>query len=387
MAVSSSASLSSKDFSKAATTGFNLTTKTEADFGTNASMAGCEMFNVSKDSIQSAAQADMILCYVKYIASQQGVFGANVDIYDGNWHVFDMNLGGGGGEGTPKKIKMRIQKTGDSITGFAMHMCKDNGNGGVAQNEYVNQEITGSTFHMTAKGNYADNAWSGSHYVYVDGSLNSSGAYTRKAITVKNKGTGSGQEMGQNFTSSNWSEGLFTQVPGQFSYKGYQRGSFTMGQNSNEYSRRAYGAGEMLGDTNTAITNLAIGDGAVHAVMTNEFSWNGFTDSFTNANDQPFYAWSGDDMSVVSPATSSSFYTIVETEELPQLTNSANDVVIAFEGSEDWDCADTAEGTIEGITEAAMGDACSEYASVNGGGRWIDCYRKIQMDDEQQKQQ
>ena len=150
-----------KNVNKAATVGLGITTVTQSDFDANSSMGGCEMFNLVKEGVASAAQADQILCYVASMNAQESFAdlvdseGSAINIYDGAWHIFNLNITGEEeeeGGGAPSRVKMKIVKDADgSIVDFTMFMCAET-EAGLAQNEYTKQVIDGTSLVMRAIG-------------------------------------------------------------------------------------------------------------------------------------------------------------------------------------------------------------------------------------------
>lgn len=366
---SSSASIS-KDESKAATTGLNLLSATTASFSQTDSMAACNAANVLKDSITSASQADMILCFVQNMNAQFGsltdpITGGAIDIYDGSWHIFNMNIVGGAGQ-TPDKVKMRIVKdAAGSITSFTMFMCQTSGNTSV-QNEYTSQTISGASFTMAAKGNFADVMWTGSHEVSVTGTLNASRVFTQKAITVRNTGGGTGD-----VTNTNWQESTLTQTPGSFLVSGYQSGTYSDQTNTGTYQEATYGTGEILGDTSATITNLAMGDGAVNVDARYTYSNAQGSGEYDPA--ATVYAWLGDTLAAVDPASGSSFYTAASAGTIP---TPASSVSISFTADQTWDCSDDVVAAVDlpQVNESDMQAACSQYSQDHN---LINCYEAI----------
>lgn len=375
MATASASISASKDVYKAATTGTNLLTASNSSFQSTDSMAACQVTNVVKSAIISAAQADQILCYVQamngaFAAATDG--GSAINVYDGQYHIFNLNIAGGGeGDGGPDKIKVKIVKNAaGSITSFEMFMCKLV-NSVETQNEYTSQALNGTSFEMHARGNFASADWSGSHQVDVTGTLNASGAYTQKTITMKNSGTSAA-------SNSNWQEATLTQTPGAFTLSGYQKGTYSSGSDSGTYQEAAYGTGELLGDTSTDITLLALGDGAVKA----EAAYTWVNSQFGSGNDTrsaDIFAWLGDTMAALTPATGSSFYSATSAGTVPTPASSVN---VTFEASQTWDCSDDVATavTLPEVQSAAMDAACSQYGQHDG---YINCYDVIGRQEQQ----
>lgn len=371
MASSASASVS-KDVLKEASTGMALASTDSDFFSANSSMGACEMFNLVKDGIASAAQADMILCFVSYIneaALFDGLTDVNgdaIDIYDGAYHIFNLNIDGD--EEAPDRVKMKLVKNDEgAITSFEMFMCRES-EGTLVQNEYASQTLDGASLTMNALGMHADQEGQGWHSVDVVGSLDADGLFLSKEITVANVG-----EWGGN---PNWQEGVLVQEPGSFTFSGYRAGSYSDGDNSGSYQDAAYGEGEMLGDSSTTITDLAMGDGAVQF-----YSLGTYVDSvYGEGTYGPFdetVAWLGDNGQPVEPPSDSAFYAAASEGTLPDIVAEA--ITISFLSDEQWDCSDDVSvGIVElpSVSADLMNAACSEYIFSHD---WVNCYDVIEQ--------
>lgn len=363
------------DVEKAAVTGLNFVTTSSASFGETSSMGACETFNVAKDAVSSAAQADQTLCYVKQMndsfAGLTDASGNPVDVYDGEWHILNLDLVGAD-DGAPEKIKMRIVKDdAGNISSFQMFMC-NRISGELSQTEYVDQTLSGTSFAMSGKGHYADAMWSGSHEVDVTGTLNSSGAFTNRVISVRNTG---GEVSGSNV---NWQESTFTQAPGDFVLSGYRYGMYTDWNGGQGTSQEAtYGVGEMLGDTSTSVADLALGDGAVNVDTYYTWTKNSMWPDDPGYDDRPAEpnAWLGDGAIIVDPVTDSPFYGEAVAGTLPAVVTSQ--ISIEFTAAETWDCSDdvSAAVTMPAVEESTIKAACDKF---NMGNNWINCYQLIQ---------
>jgi hypothetical protein len=326
----------------------------------------CETFNVARDAIVSAAQADTILCYVQNMSSLISDITDNdghpIDVYDGEWHIFNLNITGAG-DGSPDKVKMQIIREGENITSFKMFMCVRDGEG-LIQNEYTEQLLDGDGLSMTAKGRYRDE-WAGTHEVNVTGEFDDDGAYTQKTIETKN----SGSEIG-NEENTNWQEVTFTQTPGEFTVSGYQRGNHTDQGGSGTYQQAAYGVGQMLGDASPVIANLAMGNGAVN--VDSAYTWDN-DEHGQGGEDFPseVFAWLGDTLASVDPASDSSYYDDASEGTVP---TPADSVSFAFTTAQTWDCSDDVAVAVDlpAVSEETMNAACSQYGAMKHS--WINCY-------------
>lgn len=377
MASSASASVV-KGLSKAAMVGLPVISTDNSSFNANSSMGACEIFNLVKEGVSSAAQADMIMCYVKTmnegyafdnVVDEDGNL-ASPDIYDGQWHIFNLNIesneeeGGGG----PDRVKMRIVKDADtgSITEFVMFMCAE-AQEGLVQNEYTRQVIDGTSLSMRAVGNHQDQYWTGSHAVSVSGTLDASGAFLEKVVTIDNAGSSDMDASSEH--------GVLTQEPGVFSFVGYRQGTWTDPQSGTGTHQDAiYGVGEMLGDTSDSIVNLAMGDGAVSYDSLGTYEpLVGEAGNYTHSGIE---AWLGDTTEPVLPPEDSEFYEAASAGELPEIV----DVAISFAADETWDCTDDVGAGIltfvEATSQVAMDAACSGLVFDH---QWINCWEIIEQ--------
>ncbi|MFH1831002.1 MAG: hypothetical protein ABH871_09550 [Pseudomonadota bacterium] len=363
------------DVSKAATTGMNLATTTADFFSADSSRGACEVFNLVKEGISSAAQADMILCFTSYMNSQdsfQGLTDANgsaIDIYDGEWHIFNLSIESD--NGAPDRVKMRISKNdAGSITSFEMFMCSLVNNT-LVQNEYTGQTISGASLSMRGLGQFTDANGSGWHSVDVTGTLNADGYFTEKVIAVRNKGNWGGG-MG-------WEEGTLTQTPGSFHFSGYRAGSWNENGDSGTHQEAGYSLGEMLGDTSTNIAQLAMGDGAVK--YSSQGTYNNEYGQGTYGPDTGVDAWLGDTGLPVDPVTDSLFYNTASDGDLP--TVQTTEIAFAFAANETWDCTDDVGVGIVDLpasSQANMDAACSAYMFNHN---WINCWEIIEQQQPQ----
>lgn len=345
-----------KALSKDATTGILMRTLGEAGntFGPGQSMPACEGANHLREVLNGAAQADMILCYVQNIVADDTT-GQLSTIYDGSYHTFGLTITGDEQGQTPDHVKMKIVKTGDNITEFEMFACNSG-----AQMEYLHQTISGSAFAMTSKGNYQNAGGSGWHQVDVSGTLNSSGYYTAKEISQKNSGTwGAGEH---------WNEATVNQYADSIAYDGYDTGHFTSDGFTGSFTNRVYAQAQLI-DPNTSASNtsydiglIAMGDGAAHSIMANEW-----------AEGQVWQAdetegWLGD---TKMQDDTVSWYADV-TGVTPSEAGAAP--TIAFAGDEIYGCDGTEEVAVAG-DQTAMDAACQRFQL---GWDWINCYALIQ---------
>jgi len=334
-----------------ATTGMVIGTTDSSFFSSSSSPAACETFNLFREAVTSASQADMIICFVGYmndyfssgVTDEDGNPVSDIDIYDGEYHIFNLTITGDAG--APGRVKMKLTKNaaGESIESFEMFMCALDGED-LVQNEYVSQTISDSNeLTMTARGQSQDTDGSGWHAVVAGGMLDDSGAYLSKTIQITHSG-----EWGDYGPS--WGTGTLVQAGSGFSFSGYRANLYNEEVNYDA----AYSGGEVLNATSSSPLLMALGDGAAN----HESSWDiGGIDS-----------WDGDTGLSVEI---NDFTTAASTEEVPTVSETQES--IAFEPAQGWDCSDDVSVGILTMPEVQFSDmmtACSDYSMEHS---WIDC--------------
>jgi len=358
---SGSYSFEEKSLFKSAATGMPLGELAESSFTAASSMAACETGNKLKQLVSDAAQGDMILCFIQAIAAANG-FDA-LDLYDGSFHTFTLDSGGQDDD-MPTLVKMRINKTGDSITLFEMFACN-----GTTQMNYLNQAISGNTFTMNDKGTYADtsedgmSAFTGAYQTDVTGTLNSAGRFTAKTVVSQNNGT-------ETFEASDYthqSKVTMEQGSDTFTLYGFDTGTYPGEGVTGSYTNRGYGISQLIegnvDSTTYDIGLLAMGDGALQYNLTSVYAA-GDNGTWT---DEGTTSWDGDTLF----DTDSNDYTAGATAgTAPEV----EDISISFAGDEVYTCDDTPDATVTVDPEAIMA-ACSAYSL---GHTWINCYDIIE---------
>lgn len=352
-------SLSARSVSK-----LNLGDYDEFDFS-GSSRAACEAGNVLKEAVSAAAQGDLILCYVQNIAQQNidsgNLADNNVDIYDGEFHVFTLAFDESeedDGQG-PSKVRMKITKDADgNISDFVMQACSTD-----SQSEYLHQAISGTDFTMTSKGLYDGGGGStGTHQVSVTGTLNSSGQFTGKTISIS-----SSYSAGDGGAGS--SEGTVTQDATTFTFSGSQAGEWGNGT----YENRLYFE-SAVDDTNTDLDSydiglLGYGAGAVQGAFEGTYDGNddGDTDdeNETYTDDGFAEAWDAD----MTQEESNDFSAGVAAATLPE---AVGEVSLSFDGDEAY--ADCAADDAEVELTVDMAGLDTECSALTLGHEWTDCH-------------
>ncbi len=336
-----------------ALTGLNLRNTDSTDFSADDSVAACEMLNQTKQAISAAADGDNILCYIKQADT------GGVDIYDGQYHTFDIALTTDEEEGGPDHIKMKVVKTGNNVTGFEMFACREG-----QQFFYLNQTITGSDFSMTSK-----ETSHGGASTNVTGTLDAEGRFTgTKTINVVNIYEGEGENSGSGYGNL-----TFLQSDDGIEASGYQVGEYEGGGCSGSYSNRILASAQLIDDNAPDadiydIGLLALGDGGVRVGFSGEGSCEGQGDfDYSDTGDE---GWNGD--TLASEETNDYLDNI--TDELPSV---GSEPTIAFSGSEVYNCGDTATGTLT-LDQEQLSTACANYELSHN---WINCYDITNSDD------
>ena len=338
-----------------ATTGLNMYNASNASFNGSSSRGMCELLNYTKDIVDRAAQSDRVLCYVQNVmtSSANTAALAGINVYDGSPHVFSLNFG----DGSVNKIKMRITKTGDSISDFKMFNCF--GGTGTTQTEYQSQTIgTDGSIAMTAKsiGGQSTQTWKGE--VKVTGALNSDLKFTSKEMVGKSINADS---------STSWSGSskvTMDQYADHMKFVGFQTGTNGTFSSTSEI----FALYELL-DKNTvgsaySLQNLAMGDGSLKAHLV--YTGGGSQDTTIEE------AWNGDTKQSYTAATSGPYYSAVHAGTV----GATESVSIAFAGEEVWDCSGTAEATLV-VNQTELDNACAGYGLRKNGDSWINCYTAI----------
>lgn len=376
-ASSNISALSSKATVTPSAVGMNMRDVDESFFTTESSTAACEMYNMTKNAIQNAAQGDKILCYVKQIftaAIAAGVTDRNgnpIDIYDGLPHVFALDFTGAqvgnenisaseseGEHGGPDHVKFTINKPADVIIGFEMHACNSG-----TQNEYLSQTINGDSFRMTSKNFNSDGGNEFASDTEVTGTLNESGHFVgSKNIAMNFTGTMSDE-------TSQFGVYNFVQGTDSATMTGYMNGTFNDAEHdvSGSFTNQLVGSMGML-DPNVDgaeydIGLLALADGAVHV------AWSGSAGEQTHT-DERTEGWNGD-TGAIDADIAAAYITEVENSTLPV----EDAPTIAFGDGETYDCGDIVDAT---IVIADIDVDVTECSNLELSHEWINCWQIVQ---------
>ncbi|HBF13996.1 MAG TPA: hypothetical protein DDW49_11520 [Deltaproteobacteria bacterium] len=357
------------------TTGMPLGTIDSDDFDSDSSQAACEAFNMSKTAISEAARGDLILCYITTtfdaFANTEGI-----DIYDGEYHVFDLDFAGssfdeGEDAGGPSKIKFKVVKdSSGAVTNFEMFACGDSGDEN-EQSMYISQTISGTTFAMEALNIGSQGSQTYRDSIEVSGTLvdgefvdELNGVATPKVIHMQH--VFADEENGSDF----YGDITFNQSSDSATITGFMSGAGSHDGESCSFTNNLY-ATLGLNDTNSgddySIGLLEVGDGAAK---------NGYVSQCGEGDENTgtaLEAWDGTTATEVDP-TESDYYTEANAATLGE---DAEEPTIAFAGDQTVDCEnEEVEATVvfADIEEGGI-DIAGTCSNLELGHNHIECYQ------------
>jgi len=345
----------------AATTG--LTFWGTPTFAHGDSRAMCEMFNLSRDSLNKAAAGDKTLCYMQTTvlsdANKGTMTSSGLDMYDGKDHILTLSFVSGSPNGSlnlAPKMKFKIVKDGDKIKEFKMFMCMGGSTATPTQTEYLHQIIEGENVTIVSKNSEVDpmgGTWKGNFE--ATGKINGEGQFTEKEITAHTDWT-------KDTSNYNYQNVTFNQYADRLKLVGGQVGKCgSCGSGASEYVNNMYAEMQLLNGTNTDIHQLAIGDGSA------KYSFSMGMSGTSNES------WLGNTKKAVTPWTSGDYYSAVNAGALPA-ANAAGISGTGFAADEIWDCSGTSEATMI-VDQDAIEASCSNVMLVpDNGNNWIDCW-------------
>lgn len=355
-------------------TGFPLGSVTEADFGETSSLAACEMFNMTKTSINEAAQGDLIQCYVT--STFEAATPDTIDIYDGEYHHFDLVFPEGEDDGGPDHVKFKIGKDADgNINLFEMFSCQ-----GGSQDMYLIQEIDGTDFSMTFKMSGSEGAHSFADTATVTGTLNADGEFVDEVDGVASPKEIHMQHSGSSTSGDDfWGDMTFYQYSDHGTLTGTMGGTHIWtdpisGVSSSCSSSILTSSYVVLNDGNPEgepyeIGLLEMGDGAASVSDT------GSCDDGGSWEHSVIEAWSeaGAIGQALSDPTSSAYYAEVSDAVL----TAASEPTISF-GDDTYDCGTAAEATINfGELASAGSNPMESCARLEMSHNHINCWQLI----------
>ena len=363
-----------------ATTGMSLGQTTSSDFNSNSSLAACMAVNMTKESIRAAGNGTTVQCYIQKTfeaIDENQIDGlSDIDIYDGEPHIFALNfpeVEGCEDCGGPEKIRMVIEKNSDGvITSFLMQACQDG-----AQNQFVQQTINPSTgaFEMLSKDAFDDRYGSGSVETTVDGFVNGSGNFEGTKTITQLQDTNWKDDDG-NIGGTNEGSITLVQTATGGTLSGFMTGSDTFQNVTFTYTDSIFSVFEFI-DGNTGSTfspaNLAIGDGATQVVLSGSSTdCNSEDEDFCNWNDSFTESWDGDTTLLVE---SNDFTDNASAGTVPTSTS----VTIGdYSGNQVFDCNSEVEGTVNFTELIQLSGAADQDEFFNGceqlNHEWINCW-------------
>lgn len=354
-----SSSSSSSMSSLAASTGLALKNWEDSTKWTSSeSRAMCETGLVVKDAIKEAMNPDKILCYIGSV-SKAGKFSGTLKT-DGTYNYFKLTNMPGLGSFEPK-IKVKIVKTGSSITQFEMFSCFSGTNASPVQTEYINQSISQGSASITTiyAGSESGNTYGSK--TSVTGTVDANYNWLTKSLTIDRAWDGTANGYGSNGQSVE-----ISQEADYLTISGYNKGTFQRDMFDNAF----YTAIQLLNASTPK--NLALGDGSAKYNFSYKYDsdddgdWadesggNVFTDSGTAS-------WNGDTRQNIGTASDGDYYSLVNSESAPAV-GSIPTVTFDSSSNQDWDCAAPSG---ESFAEADLAD--SETASTTLGTLMAAC--------------
>lgn len=348
-----------------AETGLILQNISSDDFSQSSSLALCNSANMLRSALNEAVQGDVILCYIQAMAAQDGFTAqvGDIDIYDGEPHIFNMDFSEEGGGGA---FRVKIQITKDSagtITAFNMWACDGASQDSLAQSEYLSQAIDGASWTMNSTFSFEDENGSGSHEMNAEGTLNTSGEFTAKTITSSYTGNwGDGTNYGTTIVEQGADTATITSS---------DTGTYTWSNGGNsseqEYGNQVFAEMALL-DTELMAT-FAVGHGAAKGINSGTYGQlQGDTVVSVDYDETFTQGWNGDTTAVDEDST---FLDAVTDATLP---DEATEPTITFSGDEVYDCSGTGAVNLT-VDGTAIDAACSDLTL---GWNWVSCYDIIQ---------
>lgn len=267
----------------------------------NGSYGACDMVNQARGGLMVAAQADMILCMM------QQVFADNDDIYDGEYHAFGIQAQTE--EDSPDHVKMKITRTGETITAFEMFACIEG-----EQVFYMNEAIDSSDFTLSMKGFFETGEGTS---VDLEGSVAGTLDADGNFIDEKTIGLNYINDFGGG--DGNFSQDNFIQTDDSLTYSGYSRNT---GENTG--AEALFSVVSLTDNDSEALGDWALGAGAAKIISDNN------TDGALVTE-----AW--DEDGNIDPAGDTDSLA----EDPPETPTEAP--TIAFTGSEVYNCGDEEE--------------------------------------------
>lgn len=367
----------------ASSTGIPFATTGSDAMTSDMSMAMCQMFNATKTAIFEAMKGDLIQCYIttsfEQIANEE-----NIDLYDGQYHIFALNFEGSsfeenndeeeGGSSGPDRIRVKFTKdSSGNITDFEMFACA-----GGEQDNYIRQTFSGSDFTMISEDSGTQGTEEFTNVVNVSATLNSSGAFvdevngtaTPKVISMEHSYSNS------EYNSDFWGNMTFRQFADYGTMSATFSGSNSWDDSTCTFEDVIFGS-VGLSDVDPENNFGEMGDGAVKGISSgsctggqNADTWE---DTFTEA-------WLGSTGFALDDSTASDYYDDVSDETL-----TAADEPDTFAYTDEWDCSGTPEATVVFANlDVDVAEACSD---LEGNHNHIECWQLIGSEQQEEQQQ
>jgi len=322
------------------------------------------MGRVIQEALREGGQADQTACYIG-AAQKNGIMKGIVE--DGSYNYFTLPGAGGGGGGVTPKIKFKISKNGSNISRFEMFGCFNIG----TQDQYVSKDLSDtSNVKIVTVHTHADGTNTFGGRTTVAGAINSSAAWTSKAITTNTFGEMPGP--------SSWaSSGTVTQYSDRFQISANQTGTYVGGGSSDSFSNQIFAV--VQGLNMDKLSTIAIGDGSAAAAFNFTRTGTG-AGSFNQAAST--FSWNGDTVANITASTGN-YYSSVNGKTLPTVPTLATVKAAAtYQTGETWDCTAPSGTSFSAVdmtapSAAIQADftACdTQFGFGQNTNGWVDCH-------------
>ncbi len=295
------------------------------DFSDGGSYGSCEMVNRMRGAIGQAGQGAMIMCFM------QQMFADNTDIYDGEYHAFDLDFADAESDtGAPDHIKIKVERDGDAITSFEMFACQSG-----TQNFYFNGTIDGTTLTIINKGSSATGEGTSVEFAStITGEVDDAGDFIGEKVIDLAYVNDFGDDSG------NYCDTTTTATDTTIAFSGY-----CMNTGSDSGAEALFAMADLDDNDSALIDEWGLGAGA--AKIVSDFNTDGL---------EVEQGW--DDTGVIDEESAYLSDEDFVAGSVPATSDTAPDV--SFGSGQTYDCSDTVDETLTGTIETLM-TACSDY--------------------------
>ncbi len=361
-----------------ATTGMKIATFDDVSWDSK-SRGLCEMGQVIRDSYREAGNPDKIMCYVGVMEKYKLFAGA------GTYELGGVGEGDAGGG----KIKYATTKDADgNFTNFKLWSCMQDG---LKQDNYVEINLAATTtvksvskfeldmedtdLDLTMKGTFASRT-------VGEGTVDSTGAWTKKTVTSDNKSTMTMDLATLNMVFAMSQHSAINEYSDAFDVNAYWLGSMTSGTTKATWSDTGKGMIQRI-NADDELRSLALGDGSVKFKIDYDWYISDVRYADYSSTLDGVASWSGDTFLDLEKPSTGDYYAKVSEATLTTAV-AVEDTTVAFTTDETWDCSGTA--TLVDFTSAATlatlasnADAfTAEFAECDDDfamaeSEWVDC--------------